>query len=377
MAGRVLSRANEGKLRSAAAALSEVLALLDDMSDDTMRNDDDVEATESADVGEFTPLVEAMRRDGTVALKIIRPGWGSSGYYPAAVLERDGPVVFPAGTKMFWNHPTLTEEAERPEGDLRNLAAELVSGARWDANGIAGPGLYADAKVFAPYQEAVSELSPHIGVSIRAAGRAIAGEAEGRQGRIVQQLVNARSVDFVTEPGAGGQVLSLFESARRVSGSTDNGELQVQEATGMSDELQAQLTEAQRQIDALTVANARLAEAIVLRDARQVAVDVLAEANLPDVTRRRLMGQVASNPPVGADGQLDTVALHTRIAEAITAETQYLAEAAGYGAGRISGIGGSQSEQVVDETAVQVRMAEAFAALGLSETGVAAAVNGR
>lgn len=144
----------------------------------------------------------------------------------------------------------------------------------------------------------------------------------------------------------------------------------------MSDEMQAQLTEAQRQIDALTIANARLAEALVLRDARQMAADVLAEANLPDVTRRRLMGQVASNPPVGADGQLDTVALRTRIAEAITAETQYLAEAAGYGAGRISGIGGSQSAQV-DETAVQARMAEAFAALGLSEAGVKAAVNGR
>jgi hypothetical protein len=374
MAGRVLSRANEGKLRTAAAALAEVLALLDKMSDGN-DSDDEVEASESADVGEFTPLVEAIRRDGTVALKIIQPGWGSSGYYPASVLERDGPVVFPAGTKMYWNHPTLTEESERPEGDLRNLAAELVSGARWDANGLAGPGLYADAKVFAPYQDAISELAPHIGVSIRAAGRAIAGEADGRQGRIVQQLVNARSVDFVTEPGAGGQVLSLFESARRVSGSTDNGELQVQEVQ-MSDEMQAQLTEAQRQIDALTIANARLAEALILRDARQVAVDVLAEANLPDVTRRRLMGQVASNPPVGADGQLDTVALRTRIAEAITAETQYLAEAAGYGAGRISGIGGSQSAQV-DETAVQARMAEAFAALGLSETGVKAAVNGR
>lgn len=375
MAGRVLSRANEGKLRTAAAALAEVLALLDKMSDDS-DNDDDVEASESADVGEFTPLVEAVRRDGTVALKIIQPGWGSSGYYPASVLERDGPVVFPAGTKMYWNHPTVTEESERPEGDLRNLAAELVSGARWDANGLAGPGLYADAKVFAPYQDAVSELAPHIGVSIRAAGRAVAGEAEGRQGRIVQQLVNARSVDFVTEPGAGGQVLRLFESARRVvSGSTDNGELQVQEVQ-MSDELQAQLTEAQRQIDALTIANARLAEALVLRDARQMAADVLAEANLPDVTRRRLMGQVASNPPVGADGQLDAVALRTRIAEAITAETQYLAEAAGYGAGRISGIGGAQSAQV-DETAVQARMAEAFAALGLSETGVKAAVNGR
>lgn len=339
---------------------------------------------------EFVPLVEGtLRRDGTVPVKLIQPGWGSSGFYPAEVLERDGPVVFPAGTKMYWNHPTLSEEAERPEGDLRNLAAELVSGARWEAAGAAGPGLYADAKVFGPYQAAVEELAPHIGVSIRAAGRAVAGEADGRTGRIVQQLVNARSVDFVTEPGAGGQIISMFEAARRdvstqrrkgaeaQDGSTDNGALQAQEAIEM-EELQTQLAEAQQQIEELRTANARLAEALVLRDAHALAGEVLAEANLPDVTRRRLLGQVATNPPVGEDGQLDALALRQRVTEAITAEQQYLAEAAGYGAGRIQGIGGQQAQgNQVDEAAVQARMAEAFQALGLSETSARAAANGR
>jgi hypothetical protein len=382
MAGRVLSKANEGKLRSALAALGEVLALLDVEPEDDM---DAVDTSEAAIGAEFVPLVErAVRRDGTIPVKLIQPGWGSSGFYPAEVLERDGPVVFPAGTKMYWNHPTLTEEAERPEGDLRNLAAELVSGARWEANGIAGPGLYADAKVFGAYQDAVGELAPHIGVSIRAAGRAVAGEADGRQGRIVQQLVSARSVDFVTEPGAGGQIISMFEAARRGKGqegtmvraSTDNGELSKQE-DGMSEALQTQLTEAQGQIAALQAANARLAEALVLRDARSLAAEVLAEANLPEVTRRRLLSQVAGNPPVGDDGQLDALTLRTRIQEAVTAETQYLAEAAGYGAGRIQGVGGQQQGGQVDEAAVQARMKEAFQALGLSTQTAQLAVNGR
>jgi hypothetical protein len=386
MAGRVLSRANESKLRNALSALSEVLALLD-VDVESM---DDVEAEEAAIGAEFVPLVEGtLRRDGTVPVKLIQPGWGSSGFYPAEVLERDGPIVFPAKTKMYWNHPTLSEEAERPEGDLRNLAAELVSGARWEATGVAGPGLYADAKVFGPYQAAVEELAPHIGVSIRAAGRAVAGEAEGRQGRIVQQLVNARSVDFVTEPGAGGQIISMFEAARRGGGrgaggeeasvpSNDNGELQFQEESEMSEELQAQLTEAQRQIEALQAANGRLAEGLVLRDARALATDVLAEANLPEVTRRRLLGQVATNPPIGEDGQLDALVLRQRVTEAITAEQQYLAEAAGYGAGRIQNVGGQPAQGgQVDEAAVQARMAEAFQSLGLSETSAKAAANGR
>lgn len=391
MAGRVLSKANEGKLRNALAALSEVLALLDvDPEDmDAMDDMDDVDTAEAAMGAEFVPLVEGtLRRDGTVPVKLIQPGWGSSGFYPAEVLERDGPVVFPAGTKMYWNHPTLSEEAERPEGDLRNLAAELVSGARWEPAGAAGPGLYADAKVFGPYQAAVEELAPHIGVSIRAAGRAVAGEADGRTGRIVQQLVNARSVDFVTEPGAGGQIISMFEAARRdvstqrrrgaeaQDGSTDNGALQEQEAIQM-EELQAQLAEAQQQIEDLRTANAWLAEALVLRDAHALAGEVLAEANLPDVTRRRLLGQVATNPPIGEDGQLDALALRQRVQEAVTAEQQYLAEAAGYGAGRIQGIGGGQQASQVDEAAVQARMAEAFRTLGLSEASAQAAANGR
>ena len=399
MAGRVLSRANESKLRNALAALSEVLALLDvDPEDmDAMDDMDDVDTAEAAMGAEFVPLVEGtLRRDGTVPVKLIQPGWGSSGFYPAEVLERDGPVVFPAGTKMYWNHPTLSEEAERPEGDLRNLAAELVSGARWEAAGAAGPGLYADAKVFGPYQAAVEELAPHIGVSIRAAGRAVAGEADGRTGRIVQQLVNARSVDFVTEPGAGGRIIAMFEAARGRRGegeigregvdrpspvatrpSIDNGALQAQEAIEM-EELQTQLAEAQQQIEELRTANARLAEALVLRDAHALAGEVLAEANLPDVTRRRLLGQVATNPPVGEDGQLDALALRQRVTEAITAEQQYLAEAAGYGAGRIQGIGGQQAQgNQVDEAAVQARMAEAFQALGLSEASARAAANGR
>jgi len=174
---------------------------------------------ESSLAGEFVPLREkAVRRDGTVGLKLIAPGWGASGYYPAETLRRDGPKTFKAGTKMYWNHPTMAQESERPEGDLRDLAAVLVSDARWEESGAAGPGLYADAKVFGDYAPAVEELAPHIGVSIRASGRAATGEAEGRQGPIINALTVGRSVDFVTEPGAGGRIVEMFEAARPGAG---------------------------------------------------------------------------------------------------------------------------------------------------------------
>ncbi len=318
----------------------------------------------------FLPLVEqALRRDGTIPVKLIAPGWGSSGYYPAAVLERDGPAVFGAGTKMFWNHPTLVEEAERPEGDLNALAAELVSPARWDAQGPKGPGLYADAKVFGPYQESVNELAQHIGVSIRASGRAQQGEADGRKGPIIQQIMTAKSVDFVTEPGAGGRIVEMFEAARGRRASTGNGTLSQQGETGQEDTVsQEQLTEAQRQLDELRAQNARMQEAMLLRDAREFVGRELAAVALPDVTKQRLLGQLAGQAVI-VEGQIDEAAYRTAIAEAVQVEQQYLAQAAGWGSGRITGMGSSQQ----DGDDASKRLQDALGRMGLSEAGVAAA----
>lgn len=331
-----------------------------------------VEANEAAVDVPFVALVEqALRRDGTIPIKLIAPGWGSSGFYPAAVLERDGPAVFAAGTKMFWNHPTLHEEATRPEGDLNALAAELVSPAQWMANGPKGPGLYADAKVFGPFQEHVNELAQHIGVSIRASGRAAQGEADGRKGPIIQQIVAAKSVDFVTEPGAGGRIVEMFEAARgrRAStASTDNGTLSQQEDTVS----QEQLTEAQRQIDELRAQNARMQEALLLRDAREFVGRELGGVTLPDVTKARLAQQLAGQAVI-VEGQIDEAGYRTRIAEAVAAEQQYLAQAAGWGTGRIVGMGSSEAAGQQGGEDADKRLGEALGRMGLSEAGVKAA----
>lgn len=402
--------------------------------------------------GDFLRLGEAaLRRDGTAAVKLIAPGWGSSGYYSADLLEKDGPGLFRAGTKMYWDHPTQSEESERPEGSLRNLAAVLVSDARW-AQGPEGPGLYADAKIFEGYQKAVAEMAPHIGVSIRAAGRATVGEAEGRKGRIITELTAAQSVDFVTEPGAGGKVLQLFEAARAqtvrearnvgewlesrlhlqfteiadrwfgdgflsrderialssaigaaldafragvataapqlferdlMDGPGDNKALSVEETSHKEakrmDELEkvkAELAEAQGRIEALTASNARLTESLLLRDASAVAVAVLADSDLPAVTQTRLARSVAGNPPVTADGKLDEAGLRTRIQEAVTAEATYLREAAGWGSGRVQGMG-SQGDSAGANDATMQRMLESFVRLGMSDAEAKAAVSGR
>ncbi len=327
--------------------------------------------------GGFVPLREkALRRDGTVALRLIGPGWGSSGFYPVETLRRDGPQVFRAGTKMYWNHPTMNEESERPEGDLRDLAAVLVSDARWEDAGRSGPGLYADAKVFGDYAKAVEEMAPHIGVSIRASGRAMPGEAEGRQGSIINAITAARSVDFVTEPGAGGRVVEMFEAARPLSG--NNALLSVGESIpksggGNVDELEkakADLAEALAEVAALKAEAGRLAEALLVQSAQAVVREALAQADLPGVTMARLLRLVPGNPPVTAEGKLDEAGLRQRVDEAVAAESAYLQEAAGWGQGRIEGMGGastgSASGAGVDMAVVEKRLNGAFAALGVA-----------
>lgn len=319
--------------------------------------------SEAAIEGEYIPLLEkAVRRDGTIPMKIIEPGWGSSGYYPKEVLERDGPSIFTKGLKMFWNHATPTEEALRPEGDLNALAAELISDARFD-NGPAGPGLYADAKVFEGYQGPINDMAKHIGVSIRAQGRAVQGEAEGRKGPIVQQLTAAKSVDFVTEPGAGGKILDMFEAARP-SPTTVHREDEVDEK---------KFNEA---LAARDLEIARLKEGALLRDAKDFVRQAVVNANVPDVTKARLVEALSANPPV-KDGALDTATYTTSIAEAVKGEVEYLTKAAGYGSGRIEGMGGAPVATEYKAEEVEAKMTQAFAQMGLSESAARVAAKGR
>lgn len=349
--------------------------------------------TESGEGGMIMPLLEkAVRRDGTIPVKLIQPGWGSSGYYPAEVLERDGPKVFTKGLKMNWDHPTLSEASERPEGSLNNLAAELVSDAKYQANGAAGAGLYADAKVFEAYKGPIDDLAGHIGVSIRALGKGDEGSAEGRQGPIISELTAAKSVDFVTQAGAGGQILSLFEAARgrtplRMDTSdaptadqktTTSGDVEnLSQKEKRMDELQ-KLQEAnatlQTKLDEATAENARQKDALVLQEAAKLVSQALAKFELPEVTKARL---IESLPKAAAikDGKLDEKTFEVKIAEAVKAEVEYLTKAAGLG--KITGLGESGGGDEDAEAKTQKSLEESFRRIGLNEKAAKAAAQGR
>ena len=136
--------------------------------------------------------------------------WGSSGYYPASVLERDAEAVFFPGVKMYENHFTESEEYSRPEGDVAKLVGKLTSYGVFEPNNPEGPGVYADVEFYDSYVDRINEIADDIGLSVRGDGTSEEGEIDGRYGPIVTQLLNIRSVDVVTSAGAGGKIVSIL-----------------------------------------------------------------------------------------------------------------------------------------------------------------------
>jgi len=310
---------------------------------------------------DFTPQImslieKSVRKDGTVPIKLIKPGWGSSAYYSADVLEQTGPTAFPKGTHMFWDHMTEAEMAEQPEGELNNLAAVFESDARWEPNHPNGPGLYTDAKMFGEYRDKVDELAPHIGTSINTSGLAESGEVDGREGYIVTELLNTpfTSTDFVTKAGAGGEIVSLFESARP--------QRKQKEAIPMPDEItleetQTKLTEAEtenaelkvkvEESEAEKVELARFREAELTTKAQEVASEVLKDIELLDPTKTRIIESVSATPPL-KEGELDTEALQEATRQAATDEATYLEGITG--AGNVTDLGGGGGGDDADKT---------------------------
>lgn len=353
-------------------------------------------------------------------IQIITPGWGSSGYYSEALLKQAAADrVFPAGTGMYMDHATLSEQADRVHGErsVKDLAARFTQDARWDE---ARKALVAEAEVFGPWRPVLADMHRHIGVSIRARGTAEPGEAEGRTGLIVNSLTHVESVDFVADAGRGGQILALLESndlwdELRVAESTtdrkeptvgdttttqgappDEGTTQpatVTEAQTRVEQLERALAEARAELEtrsnhAVRADRAERSLADAQRDiarlrgaehARSAAAAALAESELPEAARARVtaavVGHEGSAVPLTEAGTVDQDRLRAAIDAAIKSETAYIAsisEAAGFGAPR--GLGDTQG---VEPGEFEGEFARLMEAAGLSEKDAKTAAKGR
>lgn len=133
---------------------------------------------------------------------------GSSGYYPAETLKRDGPRIFKKGTPMYLDHLTPDEKMHKPFGSVTTFAGTLAEDAVYEND-----GLYADIEVFEHQVPLIKSLKDHIGISIRATGRTMNESINGKTVPVFKELIEAKSADFVVKAGAGGKIMSILESA--------------------------------------------------------------------------------------------------------------------------------------------------------------------
>lgn len=321
-------------------------------------------------------------------VKVIQPGWGSSGYYSEAVLQAAAHMF--EGAQMFWNHPKSSDNYERPERDLRDLAGVLMN-THYEETNASGAGVYGEAIVFEPFRETLDEIAPYIGVSIRAGGKVHEGEAEGRAGYLVDSIDLVQSVDFVTRAGAGGKVLTRFAEAARVPDDLNesNGnnpkedDMELQEALDTINEQKTTIADLRKQMEesasALKEANEQLArvnEQRIIAESVKITREALEGSGLPRVTQKRILAEAEKGSfAVTTDDEkpaLDKDATEKAVQEAVSAEKEYLSQLGG--TINITGMGKDPLSESDDN---DIDLTSVFASMGLSESAAKIAANGR
>jgi hypothetical protein len=325
-----------------------------------------------------------MTRSGVATVTIITPGFNASAqrYYPAETLARACKVF--EGVKMYADHPTSLEDKERPERSIKDWVATLKN-VRVDAHG----ALAGEALVVEPWMEAKlatlrdKGMLKEMGISINAVGTATRGEIRGVQTTIIERIVRVRSVDFVTEPGAGGEV-QIFEASpadtdldlvgletireRRpdlVKAIETQLRTELQQEVKKTMDLEQQLKEARVQLETATKAleetNNQLAETAKARavaEAKVIITEAISKSALPPPSKEKLIKQFAGADK--ADG----------LGEAIKAEEAYVAALAESSKPRDMGL-------TVEPKVSGDQLKESFRRLGLSEAGADIAARGR
>lgn len=282
---------------------------------------------------DWVPLSEAVvADDGTIPVCIVQKGWSKNGrYYPEEVLRAAAPL-YRAGTHNLWNHPGPSALREQPNVDLNAIASVLVEGARYLAEGdpgaFKGPGLYARVRPISAYRDRILELAETIGLSHRINARTRPGEAEGRKGRIVTEILDPDrhpgipkiTVDWVAYPAAGGAPLVEEETESMTSEEiSEQVAAAVKEAV---DPLNEQIAAKDAEIKRLTEEVAGLRREQAVAAATAILREELEKAGLPEAAAKRLEKTLAPQ------GDEDPEEYRKTVAAAADDEKAYIAAVA-------------------------------------------------
>ena len=339
---------------------------------------------------DFIPLTEAqVTSKGVGELVVIAPGFNASKkrYYPKETLARDFSVF--EGLKMFADHPTEDEDRNRPERSIRDWVATLENVRVRPADG----SVVGDYTVVEPWFENKlatlrdkGQLS-QIGVSINAVGSASKAKIDGVDTNYIERLIKARSVDFVTEPGAGGRI-EIFESANGHELDVDlidesvlkerrpdivkliedgiRNEFTKEARNKMESE--KQVKELEGQVETLTTENAGLK--VIIAEASKATAKAGAQAKIKEAVDKAELPAIAKAKVLEGFKDAET---DEGITAALEAERKYLTELAGDG--KVIGLGPSNPDP--DPVKDREALTESFKGLGLGDEEAKIAATGR
>lgn len=302
----------------------------------------------------YIPLTEAKVDKGIAKITVIEPGFNSSKdrYYPAEMLTKDFKVF--EGLKMYADHPSEFDESNRPERSIRDWVATLKNVQ------MSGDTVIGEAHIVEPWmQEKLATLRDkgmlsEMGISINAVGTATEATIDGVKTNYIEHIARGRSVDFVTEAGAGGLVemyeaerdvdvdfvtLSVLKERRpdlvkEIEESVKNTLLKEVRKTV---ELEQEIKELKESNDTLTKERDALKEeketaekASRIAETKAVIEKAIGEAELPEPAKARILERFKDAEK--ADG----------LEEAIKAEKDYIDKITE--AGKVTNMGGSKPE---------------------------------
>lgn len=334
----------------------------------------------------YTSLEEAtVGSKGIARVVVIKPGFGNpvdNHYYPSETLARDFSVF--EGVKMYSDHQTDEEEKQRPEGSIRQWVASLKN-VRFEE----GVGIVGDAVVIEPWlQQKLATLRDQnllseMGISIRAAGVGTKGKVNGEDANVVERITRVRSVDFVTQAGAGGGVL-LYETEREFDidivtldvfkerrpdlvKTIESGvkEILMKEAK-MTQELEDRIKELEEEKGTLITerdeAQTKLTEAETAQrkaEAKSVIDEAISKSELPEAAKTRIVEKYKDAE--SSDGVEDAIKAEETYIEALRESN------------KVKNLGGSKPDPEKSNEALR----DSFKSLGMSDAEAEIAAKGR
>ena len=329
-----------------------------------------------------------------VVVTVLQPGFNRSGarYYTNDAVEHAVREGLFNNRKMFVNHPSASEMRDRPERNLTDWVSTVKETWVDEETGAIKARIKVVQNWFGDFLKQLqeNEALPDVGLSIFAQGQVQRKKIDGRLTDVVERFTRALSVDWVTEPGAGGRVDAIWEAYQPVRlKEQETNVLNTMSATEAVATLREQrpdvieILEAERhneesEIREAEVASAAAAERIaaleedlttkqdeleqlksslIVAEQHQLVAETLAETELPQAARDRVASQI-TEPVLSEAGEFDAEALKAKVTEMVEAEAAYaeqlVAETRPAGGRGISGLGDRPEPVVASSVADKI-----------------------